>query len=675
MSTPVVWDDYLYLGNTNGVVRCFHADTGEKIYEERLGSGASITASLVAADDKVYCPSEDGKMYVVQAGKEFKILAKNEMGHPCFATPAISEGVLYVRTTETLVAIQSRPDTEPAPKTVSQSKPNILFIAVDDLRPSMGCYGDPRAITPNMDGLAARGVQFNRAYCQVAVCNPSRASLMTGLRPDNLGVWTLPIHFREAQPDAVTMPQWFRRFGYTAISHGKIYHNPTPDPQSWSEPIRKLRQLPYPYPDGTREMVRAAMKELPSNDWRKNNLRNPSTSSPELPDTEVLDGARTDMAIEDLRRLGKQPEPFFLAMGFIRPHLAWVAPKKYWDMHDPAKLSVTEDQQVIPSTPPYAPSNNSELSHYVDLIDMPKPWDDAELPLQKRRHLMHGYYACVSYVDAQIGRLLDALDEEGLADNTIVVLWSDHGWKLGENRGWGKMTNYEIDARVPLIIADPGTKAAGQETDQLAELLDLYPTLCDMAGIETPDFVDGRSLVPILNDSAAKVHDDVMSQYYRRLDGRQYMGYSMRTNDYRMVEWRDFETGSVTDRELYDHRESDVESVNIIDTAPEDVVKKLTEQLVQSHPRKQLVMTPAVHSSPSPGRWRAELNFTNQTQTELMVYPITPLGKRGRVQRIKPAQDAIFNARIGGVYVVESLDGAIHQIHSPSFPAREIVIK
>ncbi len=673
MSTPVVWGDYLYLGNTNGVLRCFHAETGEKIYEERLGSGASITASLVAADDKIYCPSENGKMYVVQTGPQFKILAENEMEHPCFATPAISEGILYVRTTKTLIAIQPVPES--SIETASQTRPNILFIAVDDLRPSMGCYGDPVAITPNMDRLAARGVQFDRAYCQVAVCNPSRASLMTGLRPDNLGVWTLPIHFREAKPDAVTMPQWFRKFGYTAVSHGKIYHNPTPDPQSWSEPIRKLRSLPNPYPDGTREQVQAAMKELPARDWRKNNLRNPSTAAPDLDDTEVLDGARTEMAIEDLRRLGQQSEPFFLAMGYIRPHLAWVAPKKYWDMHDPSKLPVLEDQHVIPNTPGYAPSNNSELSHYVDLIDMPRPWDDRELPLKKRRHLVHAYYACVSYVDAQIGRLLDTLEEEGLAENTIVVLWSDHGWKFGENRGWGKMTNYEIDARVPLLIAAPGMKIKGQSTDQLAELLDLFPTLCELAGIDTPDFVDGRSLVSILKDPHTKVHDTAMSQYYRNFEGRQYMGYSMRTNDYRFIEWRDFETGEVTDRELYDHRTSDIESENIVASASADLVDQLTKQLAQSHPRKPLRMTPAVHSNPNPGRWSAELSFTNKTETELMVYPITSSGRRGRATRIKPSQDARFNAHLGGVFVVESEDGRVYEIHSPSFPPRPIVIE
>ncbi len=292
MSTPVVWGDYLVLGNTNGIVRCFHAVTGEKVYEERLGNNASITASLVAADDKIYCPSEDGTLYVLSAGPEFQILAKNKMGQPCFATPALSEGVLYVRTTGMLFAIQKADETEVASSSVQEKRPNVLFIAVDDLRPSMGCYGDDRAITPNMDGLAKRGVQFDRAYCQVAVCNPSRASLMTGLRPDRLGVWTLPIHFREAMPDAVTLPQWFRKFGYTAVSHGKIYHNPTPDPQSWSEAIRGLPKLPDPYPKGTGAVVQSAMAALPDDDWRKNNLRRPSTAQPDLPDNQLLDGRK-----------------------------------------------------------------------------------------------------------------------------------------------------------------------------------------------------------------------------------------------------------------------------------------------------------------------------------------------------------------------------------------------
>ena len=558
-------------------------------------------------------------------------------------------------------------------------RPNILFIAIDDLRPAMGSYGDPVAVTPHMDKLAQRSLQFNRAYCQVAVCNPSRASLMTGMRPDKLGVWTLPIHFREAKPDAVTMPQWFRKFGYTAVSHGKIYHNPTPDPQSWSEPIRKLPELPFPYPDGTREMVRAAKKELPKKDWRKKNLRRPSTSTPELADNELSDGAQTDMAIEDLRRLAKQDEPFFLAMGYIRPHLAFIAPKKYWDMHDPATLPVLPEQQINPNTPSYALHNNSELTHYVDLMDMPKPWDERSLSPAKAKQLVHGYYACVSYVDAQVGRLLAALNKEGLAENTIVVLWSDHGWKLGEYRGWGKMTNYEIDARVPLLISAPGMQngsmpTAGKQTDQLAELLDLFPTLCDLAKIDTPDFIDGKSLAPILSDRNAEVHPAAISQYYRKVKAGEFMGYSIRTPTHRMIEWRDFATGKLIARELYDHRQDDSETVNIIDEADPELVAEISTLLNATHPPKPLVMAPAIHSSPS--SLPAEISFANKTEGPIFVYKLSSRGKRPKPGKtVEPNEERNFKTKFGTVFVVESLDGKIHEVHSPAIPARVIEIQ
>ena len=559
----------------------------------------------------------------------------------------------------------------------AQTRPNILFIAVDDLRPVIGCYGDSLAITPNIDRLASDGLLFNQAYCQVAVCNPSRASLMTGQRPDKLGVWTLPIHFREAQPDAITMPQWFRKFGYTAVSHGKIYHNPTPDPQSWSEPIRKLPSLPSPYPNGTGAIVNAAKKELSKNDWRKTSLRRPSTAAPDLPDNKVLDGARTDMAIEDLRRLGKQDEPFFLAMGYIRPHLAWVAPKKYWEMHDPAKLPVVEDPKITENTPRFALHNNSELSHYVDLIDMPKPWDDQTLSQEKARHLVHGYYACVSYVDAQIGRLLDALEEEGLADNTIVVLWSDHGWKLGEYRGWGKMTNYEIDARVPMIISARGMKAqfptAGQRTDQLAELLDLFPTLCEMAQIATPDFVDGKSLVPVLKDVNVAVHDHSVSQYYRRNDGNAVMGYSIRTMTHRMIEWREFKTGELVVRELYDHRTDHSETTNLIDTAPESLVEELATLLSTTHPPVPLELVPEIHSEAS--KERGEITFKNESDSVLLVSKVRRSGKRERPKKVALGKSLNINGFVGRVFVVESSDGDTQEVHRISETKQTVVIE
>jgi iduronate 2-sulfatase len=452
-----------------------------------------------------------------------------------------------------------------AVQVAAAEKPNILFIAVDDLRPSIGCYGDRHAITPNLDRLAKRGVRFGQAHCQVAVCNPSRASLMTGQRPDTLGVWTLPIHFREAKPNVVTLPQWLRRHGYTAVGHGKIYHNPTPDPQSWSEPIRPI-QFQRGYAKGWQARIREVQAKLPDNDWRKNNLRGPATAAPVIDDHQLVDGARTNMAIEDLRRLGQAEKPFFLALGFIRPHLAWISPKKYWDLYDPKMLPVIIDGEVTPNTPPYALSTSYELTHYMDFIDFPKPWDEQRVSDAVARRLMHAYYASVSYVDAQLGRLLAALDDAGLADNTIIVLWSDHGWKLGEYNGWGKMSNYEIDTRVPFIIAAPGMKTAGQSTDTPVELLDIFPTLCDMAGIPTPDFVQGTSLLPLLKNPAVKIDRVAHSQYYRNHDGDEYMGYAMRTATHRFVEWREFDTGKVTARELYDHRQNHSETANVIDT-------------------------------------------------------------------------------------------------------------
>ena len=557
----------------------------------------------------------------------------------------------------------------------AMAKPNILFIAVDDLRPSIGCYGDALAVTPNLDRLAKRGVRFGQAHCQVAVCNPSRASLMTGLRPDMLGVWTLPIHFREAKPKAVTLPQWLRRHGYTAVGHGKIYHNPTPDPQSWSEPIRPV-QTERGYADGWQARIREVQAKLPDDDWRKNNLRGPATAAPVIDDHKLVDGARTNLAIEDLRRLGQAEKPFFLALGFIRPHLAWISPRKYWDLHDPKTLSVITDGEVTPHTPPYALSNSYELTHYMDLIDFPKPWDERRVSDTLARRLMHAYYASVSYVDAQIGRLLKALDEEGLAENTIIVLWSDHGWKLGEHNGWGKMSNYEIDTRVPFIIAAPGLETAGQATDTPVELLDIFPTLCDLTGIDTPDFVQGESLLPLLKNPTAKPDRVAHSQYYRNLDGGEYMGYAMRTRTHRFVEWREFGTGRVTARELYDHRENHTEAVNVIGNAPEKLVTDLTSRLLKTHPRRALQMVPAVHSNPNRGRLPAPIKFANRTDSDILVYGISPQGRRTRRPSVvKPGGTKQINARIGGVFVVESRDGTIHEIHSPAFPEKTINIQ
>ena len=316
----------------------------------------------------------------------------------------------------------------------------------------------------------------------------------------------------------------------------------------------------------------------------------------------------------------------------------------------------------------------------MDLIDFPKPWDEQRVSDAVARRLMHAYYASVSFVDTQIGRLLKTLDEEGLADNTLIVLWSDHGWKLGEHNGWGKMSNYEIDTRVPFIIATPGMKSAGQSTDTPVELLDIFPTLCDLTGIRTPDFVQGTSLIPLLKNPSATPNRVAHSQYYRKHDGAEYMGYAMRTSTHRFVEWREFGTGKVTARELYDHRENHSETVNLIDNAPEKLVQSLTARLLKTHPRRALQMVPAVHSNPNRGRQPAPLVVSNKTDTEIRVYACEAANAVvatvvADAPVVKPGATTKINARIGGVFVVESRDGTIHEIHSPSFPSRTISIK
>jgi iduronate 2-sulfatase len=237
------------------------------------------------------------------------------------------------------------------------------------------------------------------------------------------------------------------------------------------------------------------------------------------------------------------------------------------------------------------------------------------------------------------------------------------------------MTNYEMDARVPLLIAGPGVECAGKQTEQLAELLDLYPTLCELAGIEVPEFVDGASLVPILKDVDAKVHDGAVNQYYRRHEGKQYMGYSIRTNDYRLVEWRDFSTGEVTARELYHHRTDDSETESIIDSAEPSVIDELTALLLATHPRKGLVMTPSIHAQWKPDGSKGKLTFQNATDTLVRVHPITSAGRRGKVKRVQPGGKITLNARIGSVYVLESHDGTIQQIQSLSKPTETVVIQ
>lgn len=427
----------------------------------------------------------------------------------------------------------------------AESRLNVLFLVVDDLRTNLGCYGDPVALTPNIDALAARGVRFTRAYCQQAVCNPSRASVMTGRRPDSLRVWDLQTHFRSTVPEVVTLPQHFKNHGYHTEAIGKIYHDPPKfrDAPSWSAPA----QL-----DDT-EAVRgkyASAENLgvyqPAG--QKGREKAAATDAADVPAASYIDGRVADVAIERVRALAGKPQPFFLAIGFRRPHLPFSAPQRFWDLYNPEKLKTVPQPEPPRGAPAIALHDSAELRGYTD---MPKL---GPLTPEQITTLRHGYYAATSFTDDQIGRVLAALRESGAERNTLVVLWSDHGFHLGEHGLWAKTTNYEVDTRVPLIIARPGEPRAGASASALTELLDLFPTLADLCGLPAPAGVEGRALRPWLEHPSAPSRPAAFSQFPRPWTyGPQpeVMGYAVRTATHRYIEWRRFGTREIVARELY----------------------------------------------------------------------------------------------------------------------------
>ncbi len=477
----------------------------------------------------------------------------------------------------------------------AKRRPNVLFIAVDDLRPEFGVYGATHVHSPNMDALGRSGMVFNRAYCQMAVCNPSRASLLTGLRPDTLKVWDLKTPFRQTTPNAVTLPQRFRENGYRTAEIGKIFHNSFPDPASYSEPDLHIDGFPFD-PDAVyrSEAEVAALerrkKEITARGQQGRHidrygqwyLKNSATEAPDVPDNAYYDGAQTDVAVAKLKEYGSKKEPFFFGVGYYRPHLPFNAPKKYWDLYDPKKLPLAANPYLPKGAPLMAGNMNRELRGYQDFLNGPKP-HEGSLSEADARHLRHGYYASVSYTDAQIGRLLNALDSNGLRDNTIVVLWGDHGWKLGEHNGWGKMTNYEVDARVPLIVRAPGFRSG--QCQGMVEFVDVYPTLCELAGIAREPELEGRSFVPLLENPRRKGKPAVFHQFLREgiwlaPDGVEYMGYAIRTERHRYVEWRRWKEKTLAALELYDLIEDPQENVNRVEEpGNEALIRELSGRL------------------------------------------------------------------------------------------------
>jgi len=417
------------------------------------------------------------------------------------------------------------------------SRPNILFIAVDDLRPSLGCYGDTLAKTPHMDALARSGLRFTRAYCQQAVCGPSRTAMLTGLLPDHTRVWHNRNLFRDTLPNAVTLPQLFKNNGYHAQSLGKVLsgnnREEEQDPPSWSVP-------PLLRGDGWKNYV------LPEN--QKGGKQSP-TEKADVPDEGYPDGQLARLAIETLENLKQKSQPFFLAVGFFKPHLPFNAPKKYWDLYDPAVFQPDAKANRTKGAPDVAYPDHLELAGYKDIPD------DEKVSAEQARELRHGYYACVSYVDAQIGKVLDALKRLGLEDNTIVVLWGDHGYSLGEADHWCKDTNFDLDTHVPLMIRVPGVTKPGAATDALLEYVDIYPTLVELAGLPAPSGLDGASLVPILHDPQRRGREIALSQFSRpfKPTAPQVMGYSIRTDTHRYTRWVEWPSRKTIVEELYDY--------------------------------------------------------------------------------------------------------------------------
>ncbi len=457
-----------------------------------------------------------------------------------------------------------------APSLVSyatqKNKPkNILFIGVDDLRTELNCYGATHIHSPNIDKLAENGVLFQEAFVQQAVCSASRASFLMGCRPNTVGVdYPYSKYFvNEFMKKYPTLPGYFYQNGYYARNLGKIHHGYKENltEKSWEPPFKPHYQLSENIEEGKKY-----------NGGR--GITTPPFEMADVPDEKYKDAKTATEAINTLRRIAakKDEQSFFLSVGFVKPHLPFVAPKKYWDLYDPEQIKLSPNK-IHPENSPEYSTTHYALANYSGQSNK----DGKEtLSDERARELRHGYYACVSFVDAQIGRIIRELERLGLKEDTIIVFWTDHGWHLGDHNSWGKCTNFDRSTRSPLIISIPGNKNNGKSTSALVEYVDLFPTLAELASLQIPQHLEGTSMLPVLNNPDIEWKSAVFSQFPR---GRKLEGYSIRTNRYRYVEWckKDgIKILEIESRELYDHKNDPNESVNIAHL-PEN--KKLIENL------------------------------------------------------------------------------------------------
>ena len=428
-------------------------------------------------------------------------------------------------------------------------KPNILFIAVDDLRTELGCYGQTHIVSPNIDRLVLEGSIFLKNYCQFPICGPSRASILTGMRPDKLKIWNNKTHIRETLPDIITLPQYFKKHGYYTVGYGKIFHDKlTDDSLSWSEPGLAVESFHY---EDYNNPITILMLEKMRKKYGTN-IVGPPTDSADVQDNAYSDGQFTDMAIQTMKELKSSKNPFFLAVGFVRPHLPFNCPKKYWDLYESEQIPLSENSELpanFPDIPVY--DSNWMRQH----LGMPKkgPFSDS-----LAKHLNHGYFASVSFVDSQVGLLLEALREFGFEKNTIVVLWGDHGYLLNDHGIYGKHSNFEKAVHSPLIIRVPGSYM-NQRIDKPTEFVDVFPSLCELSGLPVPDNLQGKSFVPLLKNPDQEWKQAAFSQY----QSGEFTGYSVRTNRYRYTKWILRKTGDNVGNELYDYLKDPNEEVNL----------------------------------------------------------------------------------------------------------------
>ena len=435
---------------------------------------------------------------------------------------------------------------------------NVLMIAVDDLRPELGCYGVAGVKSPNIDALAARGLVFGRAYCQQALCSPSRISLLSGRRPETTGIDTIGPTLRSKLPDVITLPQHFKDNGYFTRSIGKVFHVGIDDPPSWSVPSVQGRK-PRHGPEGQALIRRraadakAAGREVPAKGEGSLSYASPAFEDPDCGDDDLLDGDAARIAVQALGEVASRPDvPFFLGVGFANPHVPWVAPRRYWDLYQEADLRLPDNAFPPRGAPKFAAVTGTDFTWYGNI---PK---DRVITPEFGRRCLHGYLAAISYVDAQVGRVLGELDRLGLRDKTVVLLWGDHGYYMGEHGWWGgKHNNYEGATRAPLIVSAPGIKAAGRTTAALTEFVDIYPSLADLCGLPAPFGAEGTSFRPLLDDPGRRWKDAAFSSYPKG----GYRGTAMRTDRYRLVEWR--KAGADPIRELYDHAADPQEDENL----------------------------------------------------------------------------------------------------------------